>query len=198
MRRKEEERLERERRKAEKEAERQRQIDEERQREEAAAAAAVAAEAAAAEAKKQRAADKKSMQRERARLRRVCGVTAVDPASAGAAEAGAAAGLVDAESVEHLCSNLGLEALQQLCNQLASADLDADAKLAALDVQLDSVMTAAQREQAARDAATLAAAASLRDQAKKEKQQIKAKLEEWSEEEVGAGGLMWGWMGRAG
>jgi hypothetical protein len=96
MRRKEEERLERERRKAEKEAERQRQIDEERQREEAAAAAAVAAEAAAAEAKKQRAADKKSMQRERARLRRVCGVTAVDPASAGAAEAGAAAGLVDA------------------------------------------------------------------------------------------------------
>ena len=53
-----------------------------------------------------------------------------------------------------LCSNLGLQELQALCDQLAAADLGADAKTAAVGGQLAAVAQAQQREQAQRDAAT--------------------------------------------
>ncbi|KAL4449534.1 hypothetical protein ABPG77_007178 [Micractinium sp. CCAP 211/92] len=179
LRRKEEERLERERRKAEKEAERQRQLEEERRKAEEAAAAAAAEEAAAAEAKRQRQAEKKALQRERARLRRLCG-------SAGEAggEAGLPRGAVGADDVEQLCASLGLQDLQQLCERLSSLKLDAEAKQAAVAAQLRAVAAAAAAESAQKEAAAAAAAASLKDQQKKEQQQIKAKLSEWSEEEV--------------
>ncbi|KAL4443910.1 hypothetical protein ABPG75_011647 [Micractinium tetrahymenae] len=179
LRRKEEERLERERRKAEKEAERQRQLEEERRRAEEAATAAAAEEAAAAEAKKQRQAEKKALQRERARLRRLCGT-----AGEAGGEAGLPPGAVEAEDVEHLCGSLGLEGLQQLCEQLASLELGAEAKRAAVAARLQGVAASAAAEAAQREAAAAAAAASLKDQQKKERQQIKAKLSEWGEEEV--------------
>ncbi|PRW60561.1 dnaJ-like protein subfamily C member 2-like [Chlorella sorokiniana] len=180
LRRKEEERAERERRKAEKEAERQRQLEEEKRKAEEAAAAAAAEEAAAAEARKQRQVEKKALQRERARLRRLC-------AGEGGGEGGASglpAGAVDSEDVEHLCSNLGLDGLQRLCDQLAAVDLGADAKQAVFAQQLAAVGRQLLQEQAQKDAAAQAAAAALRDQAKQERQQIRAKLSEWSEEEV--------------
>lgn len=167
---------------AEKEAERQRQLEEERRRAEEAAAAAAAEEAAAAEAKKQRQAEKKALQRERARLRRLCGTAG--EAGGGAGEAGLPPGAVDAEDVEQLCGSLGLEDLQQLCEQLSSLGLGADAKQAAVAAQLRAVADAAAAESAQKEAAAAAAAASLKDQQKKERQQIKAKLSEWSEEEV--------------
>ncbi|KAI7843108.1 hypothetical protein COHA_003279 [Chlorella ohadii] len=180
LRRKEEERAERERRKAEKEAERQRQLEEERRKAEEAAAAAAAEEAAAAEARKQRQVEKKALQRERARLRRLCAGEGGGEGSS----SGLPAGAVDSEDVEQLCSNLGLEGLQRLCDQLAAVDLDAEAKRAAVQQQLAAVGQQLQQEQAQKDAAAQAAAAALRDQAKQERQQIRAKLSEWSEEEV--------------
>lgn len=152
LRRKEEERLERERRKAEKEAEKQRQVEEEAARVAAAAAAAAEAEAAAAEARKQRQVEKKALQRERARLRRLAGV-GPGGREAAAAEGGLSAGEVDGDEVETLCGNLGLEAMQKLCDQLAAADLDADAKAAAVEAQLDAVATAQGQERAQKNAA---------------------------------------------
>ena len=114
---------------------------------EEAAAAAAAEEAAAAEARKQRQVEKKALQRERARLRRLCA------GEGGSEGSGLPAGSVDSDDVEHLCSNLGLEALQRLCDQLAAVDLAADAKRGVIAQQLEAVGRQLQREQAQKDAA---------------------------------------------
>lgn len=92
--------------------------------------------------------EKKALQRERARLRRLC----AGEGSEGGAP-GLSAGALDSDDVEHLCSNLGLEALQQLCQQLAAVELGADDKLAAVGQQLEAVGRQLQREQAQKDAA---------------------------------------------
>ncbi len=116
---------------------------------EEAAAAAAAEEAAAAEARKQRQVEKKALQRERARLRRLCAGEGGGEGSS----SGLPAGAVDSEDVEQLCSNLGLEGLQRLCDQLAAVDLDAEAKRAAVQQQLAAVGQQLQQEQAQKDAA---------------------------------------------
>lgn len=86
--------------------------------------------------------------------------------------------------METLCSKLGLQGLKQLCDQLAAADLAGDEKVAALDASLEAVGEARQQEAAQRVASAQQVAASLKEQASKEKQQLKSQLSEWSEEEV--------------
>lgn len=175
--RKEAHRLERERQKAEKEAERLRKIEEERLRAEEEEKRKVEEAAAAAEAKKQRQADKKAMQKERARLRKLCGVSASTDGTP------AAISLPD-EDVEMLCSRLELAALGALCDELAATHLSVEAKLSAAADRLSSVRSVQEEAARKKEEAAKAAAEAAKMAAKKEAAERTARLKEWDDEEV--------------
>ncbi|GAB4822471.1 hypothetical protein N2152v2_009517 [Parachlorella kessleri] len=170
LRRKEAERQEKERKKAEKEAARLAAQQAEQRRIEEEAARKAAEEAAAAEARKQRQVEKKQLQKERARLRRLSGE-------------GSLPGL-DAESVELLCTSLGLEELQALNNLLADAAASAADKQAAVQRQLAVVQASQDAEQQAKEEASRQASEAAKQAEQAERQQRQARLREWDEEEV--------------
>eukprot|EP00887_Chlorella_sp_A99_P003237 scaffold9.g3237.t1 len=181
LRRKEEERAERERRKAAREAERAAAAEAARRAEEAAAAARAAEETAAAEARKQRQADKKLLQKERARLRRLVALALAASSGGGGGEGEEEVG---EEEVEQLCSSLALPDMQALCEALAAGGGASARQRGALGAALASVRAAAAGEAAQREAAHAAALAAQEAAQRQEAAHRSAKLQAWDEEEV--------------
>lgn len=180
QRRKDAERAEREAKVAEREAarvaaeeaERRRLVEEEERR--------VADEAAAVEARKARQIEKKALQKERGRLRRLAG-TAADGAPP---EAPGIASALDEDEVELLCASLSLTHMSELCAALAAADLGADVKAAAVQARVDEVRGCQGQEAAAKEAALRAIAAAAAEEKAREERERMAKLSDWDEEEV--------------
>jgi DnaJ family protein C protein 2 len=148
---------------------------------EAAAAAAAAAEAEAARAAEEEAAgvarkarqlEKKATQNERKRLRRLTlgeGAPAPPPRE---------------DDVEALCARLELPAMTALCAALEAAAGDAAGRAATLEAALATVRTAADLEEAAREAAAAAAAEARLAKERAERAERLARLRAWDEEEV--------------
>ncbi|KAH7615639.1 hypothetical protein Ndes2526B_g09614 [Nannochloris sp. 'desiccata'] len=174
--RKEAQRAERERHKAEREAERLRKIEEERIAAEEEERRKEEEAIAAAEAKKQRQSEKKALQKERARLRKLCGVTVGDTEPVLTS--------VEEDDVELLCANLDLVTLNGLCEELSASHLSTEQKLAAAVERLDSVRSGQNQEERKKAEATKAAAAAAALAAKKEAEERATRLKEWDEEEV--------------
>ena len=175
--RKEAQRAERERHKAEKEAERLRKIEEERKFAEEEEKKKELEAVAAAEAKKQRQSEKKALQKERARLRKLCGVSATDDGSSAVIS-------LPADEVEILCSRLDLSLLAALCNELTATHLSVEAKEAAAEERLASLRTDYEHELKRKADAAKAVAEAAKLAAKKEIAERNARLKEWEEEEV--------------
>lgn len=173
---KEAQRAERERQKAEKEAERLRKIEEEKLAAEEEERRKEQEAIAAAEAKKQRQSEKKALQKERSRLRKLMGVTVGDIQPVITS--------IEEDDVELLCSNLDLVTLNALCEELSASHLSTEAKLTAAQERLDSVHSGQYEEERKKAEATKAAAAALEAAAKKEAEERSARLKEWDEEEV--------------
>lgn len=178
-RRKEEQRAERERLKAAKEAERERLAEEERKRKEEEERKRAEEEAAAAEAKKQRQVEKKALQKERARLRKLCGISGSDTDRVQFAEAS-----VDSDQIELLCSSLDLLGLNTLCEELLAPDATPEGRSDALSRSLARVQLGMEGERRQRQEAASAASRAAAEAAREEEAQRTQRLEAWSEEEV--------------
>lgn len=168
LKRKEEERLAKEARKIQKETERLRKVKEEEERIEEAAKRQAAEEAAAAEARKQRQQEKKVLQRERARFRRVC------------EEAKAP---IDHYDVEFVCANSDLESLQSLSFSLSSA-MSASDKEEIVVAALDNLKNKEEKGSREKEAAAAAVFAAAERAANEEAAARTAKLDDWNDDEV--------------
>jgi DnaJ family protein C protein 2 len=174
--RKEAQRQERERHKLEREAERLRKIEEERLAAEEEERRKEEEAIAAAEAKKQRQSEKKALQKERSRLRKLCGITV--------GETQPVLTSIEEDDVELLCANLDLVTLNGLNEELSATHLSTEQKLTAAIERLDSVKSGQNQEERKKAEAAKAVEAAAALAAKKEAEERLARLKAWDEEEV--------------
>lgn len=175
IRRKEEERLEKERKKAEKEAARLKKIEEERKAAEAQAQIKRQEEEDRLAAKKQRQIEKKALQKERSKLRKLTGVSSSEelPCQIEFSE----------ESIELICQYLNLEDIKSL-NDFIASDISLQEKKCELERCLAAVSSCKENEKAEKVAAAKAAAhASIKEEKEQLAERI-AKLKTWDKEEV--------------
>jgi DnaJ family protein C protein 2 len=175
VRRRQAELLEKERIKAEKMAAKQRMLEEEKAAQEAEEERLRLEAIAKDNAKKQRQIEKKALQKERSRLRKMTGVQDSDDVET-------AVEYPD-DKIEFICSQMDLENMQNLNSSLKS-EVSADEKLKALEEAFSLALSIQENEKVEKKNAMNSAILATQKEEKEALQQRIAKLSQWSEEEV--------------
>lgn len=175
VRRRQAELLEKERVKAEKMAAKPRMLEEEKAAREAEEERMRLEAIAKENAKKQRQIEKKALQKERSRLRKMTGVQDSDDVET-AVE-------YPCDKIEFICSQINLESMQNLNSSLKS-EVSADEKLKALEDAFSLALSIQENEKVEKKNAMNSAILATQKEEKEALQQRIAKLSQWSEEEV--------------
>jgi len=166
--------------KKQKEEERLRKVREEEERLAAEAKKKAEEEVAAAEARKARQHEKKALQRERARLRKLVGISG----DGSTMRFDIKDSIFSDDDIELICAQMELINLQSLCDTIDSGNISPTDKTAAISDSLDSVRDKLDGSAREKEKQAAAVASALEKSAAEDHAARIAKLEEWSDEEV--------------